>query len=289
MSLSTISRPSTHDRGTADALTAYASLPLAFVENRGQTDPRVRFYAHGPRYTFHLTRDGAMLSFLETQTADRGVALGLRFVGANPGVALDGEERAAGEVNYLTGADPARWQTRVPRFAQVVYRELWPGIDMALRGDAGTLKYEFRVRPGARIENIQLAYDGADRLRLDGSGALLIDSALGTIRDSRPVAFQTIDGTRGDIESRYVVNGNQYGFALGTSYDTGRELVIDPGIDYSTFLGGASHETAMPSRSTAPATHTSPGSRSPPTFRRRPARSTEAARPATSWMRSSPS
>src|SRR6185295_18192420 len=76
---------------------AYASLPLAFVENRGQTDARVRFYAQGPRYAFHLTRDGAMLSFLESTAADRGVTLGLRFVGANPRVAIDGEHLVPGE------------------------------------------------------------------------------------------------------------------------------------------------------------------------------------------------
>jgi hypothetical protein len=239
-----VDRPSAHDSEPARALTAYANLPLAFVENRGQTDSRVRFYAQGPRYAFHLTRDAAMLSFVGSTAADRRVVLGLRFVGANPQAVLDGEERAPGDANYLHGSDPAEWHTHVPRFAKVIYRDLWPHVDMMLRGDSGTLKYEFRVRSGARIADIQLAYDGARSLTLDDTGALAIDTSLGVIRDSRPAAYQTIGGVRVPVESRYVVKDNQYGFALGAAYDAGHDLVIDPGIEYSTFLGGASHESA---------------------------------------------
>ncbi len=110
----------------------------------------MRFYAQGPRYEFHLSRDAAMLSFMEDARATRGVTLGLRFIGGNPDVVIEGERRATGDVNYLRGNDPAQWRTALPRHSQIVYRELWPGIDMMLRGEAGTLKYEFRVQPGAR-------------------------------------------------------------------------------------------------------------------------------------------
>src|SRR4051812_1457455 len=47
---------------TAGAEQAFGSLPLAFVANRGQTDPRVRYYAAGARFAFFATRDELMLS-----------------------------------------------------------------------------------------------------------------------------------------------------------------------------------------------------------------------------------
>jgi len=235
--------PLAHDGGSrAPALTAFTHLPLAFVENRGQTDPSVRFYAQGPRYAFHFTRDAATFSFADPHPATRGVVLRLRFVGASPRTALDGEERVPGDANYLRGNDPARWQTGVPRFAQVVYRELWPGVDLALRGDADMLKYEYRVRPGARVADIQLAWEGATRLTLDDTGALAIETAVGVIHDARPIAYQMAGGTRVPVDSRYVLDGSRYGFAVG-AYDPGRELVIDPAIDYSTYFGGSAHET----------------------------------------------
>ena len=112
---------------------------------------------------------------------------------------------------------------------------------MKLRTDSGALKYEFHVRPGARVSDIRLAYEGVDRLTLDAEGGLQIGTAIGVLRDAPPVAFQEISGKRVPVASRYELTGHAYGFTTD-SYDSNRELIIDPGLDYSTFLGGTSHE-----------------------------------------------
>src|SRR5262245_40238542 len=214
-------------------MTAYGHLPVAFVENQGQTDTRVRYYAQGPRYAFSLTRDEVLLSFLD-EPRSGGLTLGLRFPGSNARARLEGEERMPGDVNYFQGADSSAWRTSIPRYAQAVYRDLWPGVDLRLREHEGTLKYEFRVRPGARPSDIRLAYAGATGLSLDKTGALLIATSMGTLRDSPPVAYQTINGVRVPVESRYVMSGTksqdaQYGFAVGRGYRPDQELIIDPG------------------------------------------------------------
>ena len=118
---------------------------------------------------------------------------------------------------------------------------------MALTGQGGELKYEFRVRPGARLANIRLAYLGSSGLSLDGAGALLIKTSTGVLRDSPPLAYQEIAGVRVPVESRYALTDGGsaetgYGFAVGKGYDPERELIVDPGVAYSTFLGGNSHE-----------------------------------------------
>ena len=50
---------------------------------------------------------------------------------------LHGELPAGGEVNYFRGSDASKWQTGLSRFTQVVYRELWPGIDLLMRVSRG--------------------------------------------------------------------------------------------------------------------------------------------------------
>jgi hypothetical protein len=126
------------------ALDDFAHLPLAFVANKGQTDGRVRYFAQGSRYGFFLTPESLVMSLMDRDSA-HGVALSLDFVGADPGVAVRATDRAAGQVSYLRGSDPTGWQRGLSTFGEVVYHQLWPGIDLAVRGRDGDLKYEFRA------------------------------------------------------------------------------------------------------------------------------------------------
>jgi hypothetical protein len=69
-----------------------------------------------------------------------------------------------------------------------------------------------------------------------------VQTSLGILEDAAPVSYQRIGGERVPVESRYkVLKGGGYGFAVGT-YDPRYPLVIDPGLDYSTFLGGTGDE-----------------------------------------------
>ena len=117
---------------TADVLSAYDRMPAAFVENRGQLDDEVRYYAQGRRYAFHLTRDRAVLSFLDS-SSHAGVTLALGFPGSTGRGGPHGVDRAAGEINYFRGGDSSGWRTGIARYAQVAYRNLWPGIDLPPR------------------------------------------------------------------------------------------------------------------------------------------------------------
>jgi hypothetical protein len=213
-----------------------AGWPLVFVPNAGQVAARVQYLAQGGGVGFAFTRRELMLSLGEGR---RGYALALRFLGSNPEVRLVGGRRGPGRVNYLFGRDPAGWRTDFPTYGELVYRELWPGIDLVFRGAAGRLKYEFRLRPGADPERIRLAYAGASRVSLTRTGALAVKTPAGVLTDSRPVSHQPIGGRRVAVSSRYrLLGAKEHGFELG-DYDRGYPLVVDPGLAYSTFLGGS--------------------------------------------------
>ena len=109
------------------ALAAYGQLPLTFVENRGQTDKRVRFLAQGAgqRRLSHARPDRADAAEALGQGRRADAALRRR----QPGARAAGERRAP--ARSTTSATTARWRTNVPGYAGVVYRDLWPGIDMS--------------------------------------------------------------------------------------------------------------------------------------------------------------
>jgi hypothetical protein len=116
---------------------------------------------------------------------------------------------------------------------------------MAVHGAAGRLKYEFVVQPGAAVDRIRLHYEGARRLALDPAGNLLVRTTLSTMTDARPTSFQLIGGRHVRVQSRYrLAKGVSYGFAVG-AYDRHHPVVIDPGLVYSTYLGGQGFENAL--------------------------------------------
>ena len=230
--------PSTADASPARSVD-YAELPLGFVPNRGQHHESVRFAAQGAGFAFFFTKREAVLSFSKGK---RSTALALRFLGASPGVRLEVSRRLVGKVNYVIGSDRARWHTNLSTYGELRYRGLWPGIDLVLRGANGQLKYEFHVAPGAHVSAIRLAYRGASLLAVARSGALKIRTPLGVITDTAPRSYQQVAETQVAVPSSYSLKGRRgYGFALG-GYDRSRPLVIDPGLLYSTFLGGSAGE-----------------------------------------------
>ena len=103
----------------------------------------------------------------------------------------------------------------------------------------------FVVAPGADPGVIRLAFEGAQELRLDAQGALVLRTAAGEVRWHPPVIYQEVEGNREKIAGRYVRTGpQQVGFEV-VCYDASRPLVIDPVLSYSTYLGGPGDENGL--------------------------------------------
>ena len=229
---------------SVQAAAHYAEAPLHFVPNAGQTDQRVHYMAQTRGASFYFTPDEAVLALSEDSGEQpKGVVLRLGFVGANSAPAVEGEAPTPTRVNYFVGSDPARWQTDLPTYGGVVYRDLWPGIDLAFSAAGGTLKYEFRVAPGANVDDIRLTYRGAEHLSLGPNGDLAIHTPSGIFRDALPEAYQSRNGGRAPVGGGYILGSDaSYGFELRRTYDASQPLVLDPGLEYSTFLGGSDSE-----------------------------------------------
>jgi hypothetical protein len=222
---------------------AYAHLPLSFERNDGQTDARVKFVSRGPGYTLFLAPDQAVLTL---RAVRRRTALRLELLGANPSPQVDGERALPGTTNYFIGKDPSRWRSKVPTYAQVRYRGVYPGIDLVYYGTTQRqLEYDFVLAPGADPSAIALRFDGARRLRLARNGDLVVTLAGGgTLVHRAPLVYQERDGRREPVGGRSVLRGrDRIGFALA-SYDRARPVYIDPGLVYATYLGGSADDYA---------------------------------------------
>ena len=250
---------------------AYGRIPLSFETNQGQTDASVNFLARGAGYTlflrpaeavFVLTRqqgDGPAKRRTQEQTDNSArltasvdetetsalaapaptAVLRMKLVGADASAAAEGAEELAGKVNYLVGDDPARWRTDIPTFGRVRYNEVYPGIDVVYYGHQRQLEYDFVVAPGRDARAISLKFDGADKVEVGAGGDLLLTLGDSVVRQPKPFVYQEVAGARREVEGGYLVGADgRVGFHVG-EYDAGLPLVIDPVLQYSTYLGGS--------------------------------------------------
>jgi hypothetical protein len=230
------------------SLASYGELPLSFEVNRGQTAAPVNYLARGSGYTLFLSATQATLG-LTQQPAHKGASsvedvLRLGLVGANPAAAVVGLDRLPGVSNYFLGNEPSKWLTNVPNYGEVAYQNVYPGVNLVYYGNQGQLEYDFVLAPGADAGAIRLSVQGAQSVRLDAQGDLVLHTAGGDVVQHAPVVYQNIGGQRQAVAGRFVLEGNgQVGFRVG-AYDRSAPLVIDPVLVYSTYLGGSGNDSA---------------------------------------------
>jgi type II secretory pathway pseudopilin PulG len=222
---------------------AYAKLPLGFERNQGQAAAEVEYLSRGRNATLFLTGNEAVL----TLRGDRAkpAVLRMRLAGANQQATVAAEEPLQGKVSYLLGNDRTRWQTGVPTWRRVRYSEVWPGIDLVWHGTRSALEYDFIVRPGSDPARIRVTFGGTERLRLDRAGNLIAKTAAGEVVQSAPVIYQEGPEGRTTVSGKYALKGRrEIGFEIGR-YDRSRPLVIDPVLNYATYLGGTGADEAF--------------------------------------------
>lgn len=212
-----------------------------FEENRGQFDESVRFVSRRPDQSVFLTAKEAVFTMPVKDSKKKSFALRMEFGGANKNSTFSGLDAASGKTNYFRGSDANKWESEVSTFAQVKYEEIYKDVDLLwYNNEAGELEYDFIVAPNADYRQIELKFKGAKKLEINKNGDLLVHTKAGILQQRKPFTYQTIDGDRREVASRYKMNGkNKVRFVVG-NYDREKELVIDPAVmPYSTFLGGS--------------------------------------------------
>lgn len=224
---------SANSPSTQQITATYLNLPLAFEAHRGTVD----FLARGSGYTVFLTQGNAVLHLSVAQPAQ---TLRLNLVGARSDVEGTGVTPLARRSNYLLGNDASAWRTGIVNYRAVTYDQVYDGIDLRYYGNQGRLEYDFTVAAGAVPEHIRIAFEGATSIAIADNGDLALAMSNGeTVRFKAPFAYQEHAGDRQVVGSRYrITQDGQVGFELDV-YDTSRPLIIDPVLDYATYVGGS--------------------------------------------------
>ena len=250
------------------AVELFSVSPALFVENQGQwADESVHYAFQGDGANVLFTDAGPVFQVFKREPTDEAEPAGelatpdplphdlsgeqdyitqsaqfsVHFDGANA-ASPTGLGQAETYFNYFIG-EQADWRSNVPAYETVAYEGLYDGIDLHTWGRRDSLKYEFHVASGADYGQIQVSYEGIDGLFIDAEGALHVQTALGELIDDAPYIYQVIDGEQVEVAGAFeLIDGDTYTFDITAAYDPTRELVIDPYLSWSTYVGGSGYE-----------------------------------------------
>lgn len=242
-----------------------------FIKNAAQLNSNVKYYSLNGNFSCYLTSQEAVFSFIKIDNFQEnikniskiqalkknttnskntiplkkvnGVALYLKFLGANENVEIVPDYECSCKINYLKCNNSSKWCQNVSTYEKIVYKNLWNNIDLVFSCVKGQLKYEFILNSGASLDDIKLSYIGGDSISLDNEGNLIISTALGSFTDKKPLTYQMIENKKVIIENSFILKAdNMFGFKVDGNYDKNSTLVIDPGLEYSTYLGGNDYD-----------------------------------------------
>jgi hypothetical protein len=226
-----------------------ATLERGWVKNEGQWDQRALFSAPGYFGTTWVTKDGELLHVAVKQEECKEKTTKAKTCPTKSWVvserwvdgkvqAIKGEEELGTKVSYFIGNDPSKHKSGLSTYRYVSLGEVWSGVEVKLKATQKTVERLFYVKPGADPSKIQVQLNGVKGLKLSKDGEIIIQTDLGDLKLSKPIAWQEKDGKKLPVEVSYKLIGkNSYSFSVAKS-DPGLPMVIDP-ILQSTYLGGS--------------------------------------------------
>jgi hypothetical protein len=269
---------------SALAMEDYGRMELCFIENQGQLDKSVKYYAMNGAQTIYFTPDQMVIalrqpngtgpskrlspaavhgkeSYERYRLSHKGhgsprkelskpILVTMQPVGARKDAQLVPLELQAQKINYFIGKDPAKWHTNIPAYSGVVYREAYPGIDLKFYGRDHHLEYDIVVKPGADPEQVRFAFDGIERMEITSEGNLALRMPDGSLLVQRkPCVYQEIAGERQERDGRFTVHQGTTQLLCSfeiADYDSRYPLVIDPVLLYYTDFGGSGWKFSPP-------------------------------------------
>jgi gliding motility-associated-like protein len=240
---------------------------IQFEENKKQLPAQVKFsaplfrggkvYFEDNGFTYHFW-DAEAIAELHHPDHDhphvnanrmqeqhiRFFAYKAEFIGAQPHPLITGSQKENFYRNYFLGNDSSNWSAEVAVFNRIRYQSLYQGIDVEVYNTGNNMEYDYIVAPGADASQIQVRYHGVPSVSLI-EGNVVVSTGLGTNTETKPVAYQIINGIKKNITCTYrLIDQQTVAFNFPDGYNQSMQLIIDPVLICSGYSGSTADNWA---------------------------------------------
>ena len=154
-----------------------------------------------------------------------------------------------GYTNYFLGNDKQKWQSNVPSYQTVIYKNVYPNVDWEISSENKSLKHSYIIHPNGQSEIITTLYKGIKNLYAS-KAKLTIETFNGNIEENELFIYQKDGSKIIKIDGEYSIERNEEGFLVSyiiNDYDKSKDLIIDPSLVFCTYSGAHSDNWGMTS------------------------------------------
>ena len=215
-----------------------------FIENCGQIqssnsndDDAVLYFIHSNDFSAFIQSNCISYQFFATSDKNKAEThrIDMRLIGSNLHAIASPSDLINYTESFYTVDNAAAIQSAA--YGKITISNVYHNIDWVIYSSKEGLKYDFVVHPGGNPNDIKIAFDDADLIKLTANGGLLIDSKLGQISEAAPISFQ---GKR-KVNSAFKLEANTLSFNIG-EYNHKLDLTIDPDVLWTTYFGGTGYD-----------------------------------------------
>jgi hypothetical protein len=228
----------------------------AYIENKGQIidqnrapNPSVLYLYNGNGLNVQLRKTGFSYDVWKsnadsTTTYNR---IDIDFVNTSAAMRTTASGQSNDYLNYYTEYTGTNGVTHVHNYSEVVYLNVWNGIDLQFVLNGDKPKYNFIIHAGAKLSDIKLDIKGANKIAAVNN-SLLLETNLSVVEESVPNSYYSINEQKSTVHAGFVKNNDgTYGLKVVENIPVNAELVIDPfpQIQWGTFYGGSGGDKAL--------------------------------------------
>ncbi len=223
-----------------------SSFPLSFYAAAGEYAKQFQYLMVGQSFSVGLSGHSMTTAFMGAPSPKDGESkaflLEWRFLKANENTSPIPRKIAPGNMNRFVG-EKKYWRDHLERYEQVLYRDLYSGVDLLFDSSYDTLRYAFFLERAAASDKIAMQVHGAKAMEINDRGDLVVQTDHGAVVHSAPKAFEVINSHRKPVPIAFRLHGKStVKFEVDYS-NPDSTLIIDPEIEFVSYLGGGANES----------------------------------------------
>jgi hypothetical protein len=232
-----------------------SSKAFAFTENLGQLYDEhskavnsILYYGHSNGVSVYLEKDkikfvctkqdpaGYNTETLRKPSKVEAARMEMEFLGANSEVQIIHNFPKSDYDNFYVPTAP-NGLLGVKKYEEIVYKNIYGGIDLVLKCKGTGFEYSFIVNPGANISDIQIRWNGTNDIK-EIANEITYKNGLGFVNETGLTAYKYVDSPYKKVQCQvnYKLDKNIIGFEA-RGWNKQSILAIDPSFSWGTYYG----------------------------------------------------